>query len=50
MTTYRFYKDSLTDNADLAGRWEMTLTSDGKNTAGGRDLSATTRSHHRHGA
>ncbi|HEY0939163.1 MAG TPA: TlpA disulfide reductase family protein [Steroidobacter sp.] len=30
---YRFYKDSLTDNADLAGRWEMTLTSDGENTA-----------------
>lgn len=29
---YRFYKDSLTDNADLAGRWEMTLTSDGENT------------------
>ncbi|HEY0683332.1 MAG TPA: TlpA disulfide reductase family protein [Steroidobacter sp.] len=31
--TYRFYKDSLTDNADLAGRWEMTLTSEGQNTA-----------------
>lgn len=31
--TYRFYQDSLTDNADLAGRWQMTLTSDGKNTA-----------------
>lgn len=31
--THRFYKDALTDNADLAGRWEMTLTSDGKNTA-----------------
>lgn len=28
--TYRFYKEPLTDNADLAGRWEMTLTSDGK--------------------
>ncbi len=26
--TYRFYKDSLTDNADLAGRWSMTLTGD----------------------
>ena len=32
-TSYRFYEDSLTDNADLAGRWEMTLTSEGKNTA-----------------
>lgn len=31
--TYRFYKDALTDNADLAGRWEMTLTSNGKETA-----------------
>lgn len=31
--TYRFYADSLSDNADLAGRWEMTLTSGGKNTA-----------------
>lgn len=30
---YRFYKDSLTDNADLSGRWEMTLTSDGETTA-----------------
>lgn len=30
--TYRFYKDALSDNADLAGRWEMTLTSDGKAT------------------
>ncbi|WP_157995181.1 peroxiredoxin family protein [Peristeroidobacter soli] len=25
---YRFYKEPLTDNADLAGRWEMTLTGD----------------------
>lgn len=31
--TYRFYKEPLTDNADLAGRWEMTLTSDGKSSA-----------------
>lgn len=30
---YRFYKDALTDNADLAGHWEVTLTNDGKNTA-----------------
>lgn len=30
--TYRFYKDALTDNADLAGTWEVTLTSDGKAT------------------
>lgn len=30
---YRFYDKPLTDNADLAGRWEMTLTSDGKSTA-----------------
>ncbi|GFE78521.1 hypothetical protein GCM10011487_05210 [Steroidobacter agaridevorans] len=29
---YRFYKEPLTDNADLAGRWEMTLTSDGKSS------------------
>src|SRR5688572_17486191 len=28
--THRFYKASLSDNADLAGRWEMTLTSDGE--------------------
>lgn len=28
---YRFYKEPLTDNADLAGRWDMTLTgNDGK--------------------
>jgi thiol-disulfide isomerase/thioredoxin len=26
--TYRFYEEPLTDNADLAGRWEMTLTGD----------------------
>jgi len=31
--SYRFYKEPLTDNADLAGRWEMTLTSDGKSNA-----------------
>jgi thiol-disulfide isomerase/thioredoxin len=31
--TYRFYRDSLSDNADLAGRWQMTLTSDGNSTA-----------------
>jgi thiol-disulfide isomerase/thioredoxin len=31
--SYRFYDDALSDNADLAGRWEMTLTSDGKDTA-----------------
>jgi hypothetical protein len=31
--TYRFHPESLTDNADLAGHWEMTLTSDGENTA-----------------
>lgn len=32
--TYRFYEQSLSDNADLAGRWDMTLTSDdGKNGA-----------------
>ena len=30
---HRFYKAPLTDNADLAGRWEMTLTSDGKSSA-----------------
>lgn len=30
---YRFYKEPLTDNADLSGRWEMTLTSDGKSGA-----------------
>lgn len=29
---YRFYKEPLTDNADLAGRWEMTLTSAGETT------------------
>ncbi|WP_116807527.1 peroxiredoxin family protein [Steroidobacter cummioxidans] len=29
---YRFYKQPLTDNADLAGRWAMTLTSDGKSS------------------
>lgn len=27
---YRFYEEPVTDNADLAGRWAMTLTSDGK--------------------
>jgi thiol-disulfide isomerase/thioredoxin len=27
-TAYRFYKQSLSDNADLAGRWDMTLTGD----------------------
>lgn len=26
--TYRFYEEPLTDNADLAGRWAMTLTGD----------------------
>ena len=30
--TYRFYEDALSDNADLAGTWEVTLTSDGKAT------------------
>jgi thiol-disulfide isomerase/thioredoxin len=30
--TYRFYKDAQTDNADLAGTWEVTLTSEGKPT------------------
>lgn len=30
--THRFYKDTLTDNADLAGTWEVTLTSEGKAT------------------
>ena len=25
---YRFYKDALSDNADLAGTWEVTLTDD----------------------
>ncbi|WP_157994202.1 peroxiredoxin family protein [Peristeroidobacter agariperforans] len=30
--TYRFYKEPLTDNADLSGRWEMTLTSEGKSS------------------
>lgn len=30
--TYRFYETSFSDNADLAGRWEMTLTSDGEPT------------------
>lgn len=30
--THRFYKQSLSDNADLAGRWEMTLTSEGEAT------------------
>lgn len=29
---YRFYQQALTDNADLAGRWQMTLTSDGERT------------------
>jgi thiol-disulfide isomerase/thioredoxin len=29
---HRFYKEPLTDNADLAGRWEMTLTSEGKSS------------------
>ena len=27
---YRFYKEPLTDNADLAGTWKLTLSSDGK--------------------
>lgn len=26
--THRFYKDALSDNADVAGRWEATLTND----------------------
>lgn len=26
--TYRFYEKSLTDNADVSGQWEMTLTDD----------------------
>jgi hypothetical protein len=30
--TYRFYEEALTDNADLAGRWEMTLINDGQRT------------------
>jgi hypothetical protein len=31
--TWRFYKVAMTDNADVAGRWDMTLTSgDGKPT------------------
>jgi hypothetical protein len=30
--THRFYKEPLTDNADLAGRWEMALTSGGRST------------------
>lgn len=30
--TYRFYKDALTDNADFAGTWEVTVTSEGKPT------------------
>jgi len=30
--TYRFHKDALSDNADLAGRWDVTLTSDGEDT------------------
>jgi len=30
---YRFYKEPLSDNADLSGRWEMTLTSEGKSGA-----------------
>jgi thiol-disulfide isomerase/thioredoxin len=30
--TYRFYEDALSDNADFAGTWEVTLTSDGKAT------------------
>lgn len=29
---HRFYKDAHTDNADLAGTWEVTLTSEGKAT------------------
>lgn len=31
--TFRFHEDALTDNADLAGRWQMTLSSGGKDTA-----------------
>jgi thiol-disulfide isomerase/thioredoxin len=30
--THRFYKDAVSDNADFAGTWEVTLTSDGKAT------------------
>jgi thiol-disulfide isomerase/thioredoxin len=30
--TYRFYKDSASDNADFSGTWEVTLTNDGKVT------------------
>jgi peroxiredoxin len=31
--THRFYKDAVTDNADVAGRWQLTLTNDeGKET------------------
>lgn len=26
--TYRFYREPLTDNADVAGRWEVTFTND----------------------
>lgn len=29
---YRFYKEPQTDNADIAGRWEVTLTSDGESS------------------
>lgn len=33
-SSYRFYKEPLTDNADLAGRWDLTLTGDdGKSSA-----------------
>ena len=31
--TYRFYEQPLTDNADLSGRWEVTLSSGGKSEA-----------------
>lgn len=30
--TYRFYEDALSDNADLSGTWEVTLTSNAKAT------------------
>jgi thiol-disulfide isomerase/thioredoxin len=32
--TYRFHKDTPSDNADLAGRWDVTLTSEGEDTHG----------------
>lgn len=30
--THRFYEDTLTDNADFSGTWEVKLTSEGKTT------------------